>query len=183
MQWYDIGAYILMAICAVALIALAGAVLLIVVMTIGGFLSMWKSEKEPIRTAETPVGTFTAMGNRWIATEVMGRDLTVWALDRDGAPDPDFLAGLPDLLAALPEYERRAREYEVLLDHDPYADDDEEVDEEFEYKLVGISQADGVLNPGAEFELDFEHPTYDSAGYEIVFAGGQPIDSNAYDNH
>lgn len=86
-----------------------------------------RSGPEP-KTADTIYGTFTQFFHdknafRWQADfPEAGEDVTVLVPDKDGTPDPDFLARIPGLARLVKETDRVARTAlrEEYGDYDPF---------------------------------------------------------------
>lgn len=101
------------------------------------FLKMPQRDTPPeVKEHETDLGTFrTVYGGNW-TMPLDGKD---WeAKDRDGEPDPEFIARIPDIRRALHVWERKVREQEDGLE---------------EYVLSNVEQGEA----DDEVELMFTH--------------------------
>lgn len=150
MQWYDVGAYLLMGV----IVGVACAVLYLIFVVVRSGIedarerAKWKGHPT---AAETPFGPFRRVENVWY---FQGQAPISIAVDNlDGAPDPAFVECLPAIMARLSYYEELAREA-----YDFEGDLRELGLEDRTYNLEGLSQGseeeDFVLSFNVEEEVD-----------------------------
>lgn len=143
MAWFDIGAYVFIAVIIAVAIVVLYQVLRVVWSGIeyGRESAKWRNHPTE---AETPFGPFKRVENAWY---FQGRaPLSISVANVDGVPDPGFVARLPEILARISYYDELAREA-----YDFEADLRELELEDRTYDLDGLSQGDD----GEDFVLSF----------------------------
>lgn len=175
MAWYDIGAWVMLAIVAAPFLWVLFGLLRLIV----GVIQDRKVPKKPIpsdRDIETEFGVFKRERGTWHGKiSHFGRELNVSVVDVDDAPDAEFMAKLPERLRLLDGYEAAAREYfhdrvEALTDEDDPAP---------EYDFDGISSPQWD-DYDFTLEFSFDRESWGESVY-VDFKNGEPANYSTVD--
>jgi hypothetical protein len=161
MHWSEWAALALLIVGVVALLALTGVILVLGYAIIASFL---KTRKRLAR-ARTSFGEMVKHDTLWCGTiRAKGVEVSLFARDRDGSPNPEWLGRLPAILVRLEQLEQTARrEVNTISER---------------HLLTSISDGYDV---GVDVNLKFECEDHGDETVSVDFREGRIVGSAVFD--